>query len=285
MRILHYIAMGFFLLGTFNLAGQEVIQKASATIEKSYGKGIVGVVVYGEKASVKVQGWNGSEVKVLFRPVSRNRDREQAIADLKYIHYSAEREGDKLVVSNSFRGKHEQISSNLTIEIEIFMPHSVAAEITNLYGPVEITNLTSARATVSFGSLRVSNISSECRITTRYSDMELNSVRGILIVNSEKSDILTTDLTASTTINCSYGEAYLGLAGAGPFIVKGHRTEVGVTVEDFENYRYILKAMQGIINLPGGRQVRNELVEKSHESSAGLIDVSTSYCDITILTN
>jgi hypothetical protein len=57
------------------------------------------------------------------------------------------------VIRNSFRGQLEQITSNLSIVIEIFMPSSVPAEITNLYGPVESGNLASMTANVSFGSL------------------------------------------------------------------------------------------------------------------------------------
>ena len=284
MKIFYFIALCLVLQGAGSLAGQETLHKASRVDERSFGKGISRITVYGEKASVTVKGWSGSEVKVLLRPVSRNRDREQAIADLKYIHYSAEKENDNLVVRNSFKGKLEQITSNLSMEIEIYMPASLPAEITNLYGPVEISNLACATAVVSFGSLKITNISTECRVTTRYSDMELNSIRGVLLVNGEKSDILATDLTAATTINCSYGEADLGVSGTGPFTVKGYRTAVEIIVKDFDDYSYSLKAPHGTIKLPDGRQIRNEPAEIRHANAAGFVDVTTSYCDITVST-
>ncbi|HNT94396.1 MAG TPA: hypothetical protein PKJ71_11945 [Bacteroidales bacterium] len=284
MKILYCIALCLAFQGAGSLAGQEILHKASGTDERSFTKGISMITVFGEKASVTIKGWSSSEVKVLLRPVARNRNRDQAIADLKYIRYSAETEGNKLVVRNSFKGQMEQITSNLTMEIEIYMPHSVPAEITNLYGPVDIMNLNTVTAIVSFGSLKVDKISSECMITTRYTDMELSSIRGVLVVNAEKSDILTTDLNASTTINCSYGEAAIGLAGKGPFTVRGYRTAIEINVENFENYSYNLKAPHGRVLLPEGEEAGSEAVELTHRAPAGLIDVSTSYCDITIST-
>lgn len=284
MKMFHYIALCLILQGAGNLAGQEVIHKASGSAERTFGKGISGVTVYGEKASVSVKGWSGSEVKVLFRPVSRNRDKEQAIADLKYIHYYVEKEGDRLVIRNSFKGKMEQITSNLSMEIEILMPASLPADITNLYGPVEIDNIASVSANVSFGSLSMTDIRSTCSITTRYSDIKLTSIHGRLVINAEKSDIRATALSAATEISCSYGKADLELTGTGPLVIKGYRTTVDVTVNEFEKYQYNLKAPQGKINLPQGKQIRNGPVEIQHANPAGLIDVTTSYCDITIST-
>ena len=114
--------------------------------------------------------------------------------------------------------------------------------------------------------------------------MELTSIHGKLIINSEKSDIRATALSAATDIKCSYGKAELELVGAGLLVVKGYRTTVDIMVDEFEKYRYSLKAPQGKINLPQGKQVRNEAVEIQNTNPVGLIDVTTSYCDISIST-
>ncbi len=282
MKILHCMAMSLVLLATCNLAAQEVMQKASKTEERNFGKGISKIYVYGEKASVTVRGADVSEVKVLLRQVSRNKNKEQAVADLKYIHYSAEKEGDILVIRNSFRGEPGKITSNLSMEIEIIMPASLPVEITNLYGPVEAGHLASLTAGVSFGSLRLSDITSEMRVTTRYSDMELTSIRGSADIIAEKSDILMTALEAATVIKCSYGTADIELAGAGPLVVKGYRTAVNISLDEPGKYQYALKAPQGRIIMSDGKQYRNQPVGIIPQFPAGLIDVTTSYCDITI---
>ncbi len=284
MKILRHIILALLLLASGSLAGQDMVHKASAVDEKSFGKGVSRVSVYGEKASVTVKGWSGPEVKVVLRPVSRNSDREKAVADLKFIQYYAEKEGDRIVIRNSFRGEMEKITSNLSIVIEVFMPASVPAEITNLYGPVVISNLSDVTANVSFGSLAITDISSGCIITARYSDMELTSVRGSLDVRSEKSDILARELSASATLDCSYGTANLEFSGNGPLKVNGHRTTVEITVEDFGRYSYTLNAQQGKVMLPGGRSAGKEKVEIQHKGNSGMIDVTTSYCDITVST-
>jgi len=282
MKILQYMTLSLVLLGTCDLAAQEVMQKASGSDERSFGKGISAVSVYGEKASVTVRGAAVSEVKVLLRPVSRNKNKEQAVADLKYIHYSAEKEGDILVIRNSFRGELEQITSNLSMEIEIIMPSSLPAEITNLYGPVEAANLASVTAIVSFGSLRLTDISSSTAITARYSDMELTSVRGKADIEAEKSDIMMMATEAATVINCSYGKADIELTGYGPLIVKGYRTTVDISLDEPDKYQYALRASQGRVIMYDGKQYRNQPVEIKPLNPAGLIDVITSYCDITI---
>ncbi len=282
MRILQYMTLSLVLLGTCDLAAQELMQKASGSDERSFGKGISAVSVYGEKASVTVRGAAVSEVKVLLRPVSRNRNKEQAVADLKYIHYSAEKEGNILVIRNSFRGELEQITSNLSMEIEIIMPSSLPVEITNLYGPVEAVNLASVTASVSFGSLRLTDISPATAITARYSDMELTSVRGKADINAEKSDIMMKATEAATVINCSYGTADIELTGSGPLIVKGYRTTVKISLDEPGKYQYALKTPQGRILMSDGKQYRNQPVEIRPPAPAGLIDVTTSYCDITI---
>ena len=282
MKLLHYIALTSVMLWTFNLAGQEVIQKASGSDERSFGKEIKAVSVFGEKASVTVRGADVAEVKVLLRPVSRNSDKGKAVADLKYINYSVEKEGDRLIIRNSFRGNPGQITSNLTMEIEIVMPNSVQADITNLYGPVKISNIASVNVSVSFGSLRLTGISSESIIKARYSDMELEAVHGKLEITSEKSDINATALDATTDINCSYGTANFETVGAEPLTVRGYRTTVNIRVDDPGKYQYNLRSPQGTIIMPDGKQYRNQPVEVTPRSPAGLIDVTTSYCDITI---
>lgn len=282
MKILRHIILALLLLASGSLAGQDMVHKASGAYERSFGKSVSRVSVYGEKASVTVKGWSSPEVKVVLRPVSRNSDREKAVADLKYIKYYVEKEGDRLVIRNSFMGKLDQITSNLSIVIEIFLPSSVPAEITNLYGPVVISNLNDITATVSFGSLAITDVGSECIITARYSDMELTSLRGSLAVRSEKSDILARELSAASTLDCSYGTASLEFSGTAPLTVKGHRTTVEINVDDFRRYSYNLNAPQGKVILPGGGQAEKDKAEIRHPGNAGLIDVTTSYCDITI---
>ncbi len=284
MKVIHHITLVILLLATGNLAGQDMVHKASRADERSFGKGVSRVSVYSEKASVTVKGWSGSEIKVLLKPVSRNTDMEKAVADLKFIRYYAEKEGDRLVIRNSFTGKMEQITSNLSISIEIYMPVSIPAEITNLYGPVIVSNLSEATVAVSFGSLAVTDIGSKCNITARYSNMELTSVHGALAVRSEKSDIRALRLSAASTLDCSYGTANLELSGPGPLTVKGHRTTVELTVDDFGRYRYILEAQQGKVILPDGRQEGKEKVVIQNTDNAGIIDVTTSYCDIRVST-
>lgn len=282
MKLLHHIVLTFVILWTCNLTGQEVIQKASRSDLRSYGKEIKMVSVFGEKATVTVRGADVTEVKVLLRPVSRNSDREKAAADLKYINYSVEKEGDRLIIRNFFRGNPGQITSNLSMDIEIVMPHSVQAVITNLYGPVKISNIALVNATVSFGSLHLTGISSESIIKARYSDMELEAVCGKLEITSEKSDINVAALDAATVINCSYGTAELETAGPGPLIVRGYRTTVNIMADEPGKYQYNLRSAQGTIIMPDGKQYRNQPVEVTPLSPAGLIDVTTSYCDITI---
>lgn len=284
MKIVHHIALSLLILATGNLAGQDMVHKASRVYERTFGKEVTALAVYGEKAAVTVREWNGTGVKVLLRPVSRNSDKEQAIADLKYIQYYAEREGNRLVIRNSFRGKLEQITSNLSIEIEVFMPASLKAEITNLYGPVVISGLADVAASVSFGSLSVTDVNSTCIITARYSNTELISIRGSLDINSEKSDIRARALSAAASIKCTYGKVDLELAGTGPLTVRGNRTTVNVSVDRFESYGYILNARQGKVILPGGRQAGKDAVEIRQQGQTGLVDVTTSYCDITIST-
>jgi len=284
MKIHLHMALTLFMLTSSSLAGQDMVHKASGVDERSFGKGVSRVSVYGEKASVIVKGWSSPEVKVVLRPVSRNSDRDKAVADLKYIQYYAEKEGDRIVIRNSFRGELEKITSNLSIVIEVFMPSSVPAEITNLYGPVVISSLADVTASVSFGSLAITDVSSTCTLTARYSNTELISIRGTLDINSEKSDIRARALSAATSIKCSYGRADLDFEGTGPLTVKGHRTTVEINVDDFRRYSYNLNAPQGKVILPGGVQAEKDKAEIRHPGNAGMIDVTTSYCDITITT-
>ncbi len=284
MKILNYIALCLILQGAGNLAGQELLHKASKVDERTYVKGISKISIRGEKASVSLQGWNRSEVKVLLRPVSRNTDKEQAIADLKYIRYDAIQEGNLLVITNSFEGELEQFTSNLSMEIEVLVPFSMPAQITNLYGPVQIENLASVSANVSFGSLSLTSISSNCSIAVRYSDIELNSISGKLDIKAEKSDIRAKTLSGTSTINCSYGEAHLALVSNGNLAVKAYRTGLTVEVDVFEKFRYLLDAKGGNINLPQGKKIRDKVVNIQPAGASGQIDLSTSYCDISIIT-
>jgi len=284
MKILYHIALCLMLQGAGRLAGQELMHKASKVDEKKYTKGIDAISIRGEKASISVKGWSGTEVKILLRPVSRNTDKTQAITDLKYIRYEAVQEGSQLVVTNSFEGELEKINSNLSMEIEVLAPFSMPVQITNLYGPVLIENFATVTANVSFGSLSLANISSDCSLTARYADIGLNSISGKLVIKAEKSDIRAKALGGTSVIECSYGEANLDLAPYGQLHVNAYRTGLTVEVDVYEDYSYRLEAKNGYVYLPQGKQIRDKVVDIQHAGASRLVDLNTSYCDINIIT-
>jgi len=284
MKIPFLLFLGLMLQFAGELAGQELMHKASRLEEKNYSKGVSSVSIRGEKASVSVRGWNGSEVKVIFRPVSRNSDKRLAIADLNYIRYLAVQEGEKLVISNTFEGEMDKITSNLSIEIELMVPVSMPVQVTNLYGPVIMGNLATAKANVSFGSLSLNNISSSCQIEVRYTDIELQSISGKMELKAGKSDIRARGLGGESAIDCSYGKVELALAPNAQVVVRAYRTAISVEVHEPDQYSYRLEAKQGSIFLPQAQPIKNNMVDIQHPGVSGKLDLSTSYCDISIIT-
>ncbi len=282
MKGIRYISLLILLLGFQSLAAQEVVRKASKTEEKVFEKDISQVSVYGEKAQISVKGWESNTIKVILKPVSRNKVEKQAIEDLKYIKYYAEKEGNLLVIRNSFRGEAEKITSNLGIEIEVFVPQSIPVSITNLYGPVYAADLNEVDTEISFGSLRLTKINTSGTIQARYSNMELNAIRGELTVNAEKSDIMATDLSAHSIITTSYGKTDLYLSGNGDLAVNGYRTAIDITLESLEKYNFRLEAAHGGVNLPARNEPIKTKVEIRHPDSTARIEATTSYCDINI---
>lgn len=284
MKILRVISFILVLMNFNELMPQEVIHKAFLEKEKLFGQEIKEITIVGEKASISVRGWNGNHIKTILRPVARNMDKDIAISDLKYIGFYADQEGDKLVVRSFFKGNAEKVKSNLSIEIEMLVPNGIPLAITNFYGSVIVENIFNADVDVSFGSIKMKDIKQSGRIVSRYSDIEGINMNGMLDIHSEKSDIILKGLNAATEVSSSYGKAEIELIGNSPVTIHGFRTTIEIGVDDFEKFNYRLSAREGEIILPYRNYNKMETLEINNPGAGNLVDISTSYCDISITT-
>ena len=283
MKLIRNILLFLTLLGVSEAYGQELVHKVSKEISDNFDQEIQEVHVRGEKASVTVSGWSKDYIQVNLKPISRNTSKKEAISDLKFIRYEAYMEGKNLLIKNSFKGKNEKISSNLSMEIEILMPGAIPIQISNLYGPVKATELSNIKLDVSFGHIAIAHISGYASITARYSNMTISRALGALHIQAEKSDINADGIDAMTSITSKYGKADLKLSASDQSLrMDAYRTEVKIEVDAFEEFNYSLSTTYGTISTPGFSSEKKEKLQISHDENNKDIEVSTTYSDITI---
>jgi len=283
MKICKHILLIIMLLYAFETIAQEVVQKVSKPENKRFDQKIDKLLVMGEKASITVVGWSNNYISVKLTPISRNANKSIAITDLKFIKYSASIENNQLVVKNSFEGENEKISSNLSIEIEISVPNATPVVVKNLYGTVKLMSLTHVNTEVSFGKIILDKISGNSTIHSRYSDITLNDILGTINITAEKATIEATSIDATTKIESQYGKIVFDARSNHQSIqIKSQRTEAIITVDNFKRFNYKLSTTFAKIKIPDkdlGKELNYSML---YADKNKLIEIITTYCDITI---
>jgi hypothetical protein len=284
MNKLFYILTVVPFLFLFTAKAQQEVFKVSKPVTYNFTNEVKYIEITAEKATVSTEGWEKNHIEVQVTVISRNANKKIAEADLKVIKTTVNQIGSNLFLKNYFEGKNTTIGSNLSVEYHLKVPSNIALKITNLFGRVYINNHAGLlMVNVSYGTAELIEISGTTKLTSHYCSVSGNKITGKFNCNAEKSDISLNAMQALVNMESKYGEIMLSLSPNPQNVtINSQRSKVTVNVPN-SAFNYKLKTIHSEIYLPGQLKSFGDFYENSNNKNASLINISTSYCPITII--
>ncbi|MBI1223947.1 MAG: hypothetical protein GC192_01805 [Bacteroidetes bacterium] len=295
-NILKLIISIVLLLYSENMQSQTTLQVVTKVMENTFPyKNGTEVNIEGEKAEIKVETWNRTEVKVLVELISKHADKKTAQADLDQMVYSTEQAGMNLYFRNyvsTLKGAKKP-SSDLKAIYTITLPADCPVYLKNNYGLTQVSNLSrSLKVNSQFSRITMENVSGLVGIDTRFGDIEGSNVDGNVTINSRRSDITLHDIKGTWNINSQYGVMKFFTNPSPDLLtmnISAEKSDVYFFDPKPNYYGYTLTAHYGNITVPNDLkfnylQNTSELKKAIFSSKIGKsnISIKISFGDIVI---
>ena len=249
------------------------------------------LVIKGEKATINVSSWDGNYFNIEIRLVSKNRDKKKAEKDLNILKYEVTESNSYYLLQNYFSSeKYSNVKSNLSAVYNIKVPKTTRLDITNIYGNVNLKNLTSlASLKNSFGEIHISNIAGDCSVRSYYSDVWVRDANLTFSCSADKSDIEMVNISGKISIKSSYGSlSFSAGSNLKQFNVDAKRTSIDFFTKSLNNYNYSLSTKYEALNIPSGW--KQKIIKESNYTKLNLVngknhplvEINTTYCQILI---
>ena len=281
------------LLNAASLLAQEKIQVVTKTVERSFAlEADASLVVRAEKAEVRVRGWDRPEVKLTLRLIAKHPERSVAEGDLSALRYQIDTEGAQKIIRNFFRIREgsSSINSNLQAQYDLRVPQRCRLRLKNRYGNVQVVNLNAdLDLTVEFGEIQLDEVRGKVILDVAYGDVEAQRVNAAVTGVAKKSNLNFEELAGTLSLESSYGEiAVTTLDVLESLSIRAARTEVSFATPDPMHYQYQLTTSYDQIKttLPGtwqnGGLLGQEQIFTSLPAGQPNIIIHTSFSPITI---
>lgn len=295
-NILKLLIPNLLLLSAVMAQGQTTLQVVTKVMENTFPyKNGTEVNIEGEKAEIKVETWNRSEVKVLVELISKNTDKKTAQSDLDLMVYSTEQAGKNLYFRNylSTAKGGKKPSSDLKAIYTITLPADCPVYLKNNYGLAQVSNLSrSLKVNSQFSKINMENVSGLIGIDTRFGDIEGSDIEGNVTINSRRSDITLHDIKGTWNINSQYGTMKFFTNPSPELLtmnINAEKSDVYFFDPKPNYYGYTLTAHYGNITVPNDLkfnylQNTSELKKAIFSSKIGKsnISIKISFGDIVI---
>jgi hypothetical protein len=276
-----------------SVIAQQKVQVVTKSISRSFtGINVLNPIISAEKATIIVNGWDKTEIKVTMKLISKNLDRKKAETDLTILKYAIKETKQSIQLSNFFEneGNYKGITSNLSAYYELWCPANSKIQITNLYGEITIKTFT-GEVTIKSGFCQISLIQLNGKLTMESSYDNMNADHSNLTckINADKSDMVFRDIAGNFNIKAQYGSISADPSTKlNTLIVDALRTNVKLTINNFTDFNYELKTSSDHILIP--EEYQKMIMVKSKEKSftyksnkqQNVIHINTTNCPIEI---
>lgn len=290
------LTSGLLLLGIFlagRLMAQGKVQVITKTVEKnfSYKEG-ESIQLEGEKSKIKVVGWQGKEVKVKLKLISKALTRQVAEQELAYQRYILEKRKGVLYLKNYFalpKGK-AQLNAILLAEYEVWVPAEVSFQITNSYGHVHVANISGHTSIDSkYGNITLENTKGHGIYKSYFGDFTATNIAGQITCSFAHTKTSIEGITGSASFKNTLGDISIsGLTNLSSLTVDAAKSDIQLFINQLNLYQYQMESHFGEVTLPA--HFKSNTVNYSPEVSRWqygakglpLIKVSTSFGKITL---
>ena len=218
--------------------------------------------IHNSYGTVEIEPGDEGRIVVSIEKRVRASSRELAEELESELSFSIDEQAGRYVVVSNRSLLDNSLRRRFRTSLRIRIPRDSSVEVSNSYGPVEISNLTGEQVVDNrYGAVRLSRIDGDIRVGDRYGPVSADGVTGDVSVTNR------------------YGPVTLNLIGGSANVENRY---AAVEVTDIEG-RAVINNRYSIIEVRGaGGDVRitgrNNLVEL--EEVQGDVDVDTSYRDV-----
>ncbi|MDO1449494.1 DUF4097 family beta strand repeat-containing protein [Rhodocytophaga aerolata] len=253
------LTSGLLLLLVFfagRLIAQGMVQVITKTVEKNFScKEGESIQLEGEKAGIKVMGWEGKEVKVKLKLISKALTRQVAQQELDYQRYILEKRRGVIHLKNYFalpNGK-AQLNAILLAEYEVWVPTGASLQITNSYGNVHVAN-TSGNTSIDsrYGNISLENMNGRGDYKSHFGDFTATTIAGQITCSFTHTKTSIQGITGSASFKNTLGDIYIsGLTGISSLTVDAAKSDIHLSMNQLNHYQYQLESQFGEVTLPG----------------------------------
>lgn len=242
-----------FFFCTNTLAAQQV-HVVSKKVETSYPyKAGYELNLEGEKAEIRVESWDKTEVGIQIELISRHPDKGIAEEALSYIQYKIEKVDNKIYIRN-YLDENSDPDKNAQLHVKYFIrvPAQCPVYVKNIYGLATFQDLeNSLRIFSQFTKLGLDNIQGNMEITTRFGNMEGRHLNGQVQIESRRSDIQLSHLSGNYDLNTYYGKIFLSeLEELLSLNIQAEKSDIFLENLESQLFGYQINASNASLNLP-----------------------------------
>lgn len=186
----------------------QELQLASKTIEQTFPyQHSTEVNIEGQKAEVYIETWEREQVAVRLVLESLHPDRQQAAAGLERMAYQLEQIQGKVYVRNYAKGGGSSPDGpSLSAKYFIRVPADCPVYLKNHFGSASISNLNSRLQVNSrYTQIGLENVQGVIDVSTRFGDLVGRQLDGTMTVNARRSNIDLHEIRGTYDITSQYG--------------------------------------------------------------------------------
>ncbi len=253
------LLFGWFGLLTFfgNAQQNTVLQVVTKRINKEFAyKDMYEVNIDGDRAEVSIETWDQPVIRIQIDLVAKHPDKETATRDLEYLQYITQRVKNKIYLRNYLsvpEGQGEP-ESKLKAVYLIKVPAECPVYLKTNYGQADIENLSNRlRVNSRFSQINMQNIRGWMDINTFFGELFGTKLDGNVAITSRRSDMTLRDLSGRFDINAQYGILNI-FASTGLLDLNLHadNSQVFLHTPDLAGFHYNLIAQNSKLQLPSG---------------------------------
>lgn len=291
----HILIVCFLLLASlWSVQGysQKQLQVVTRSIEKSLEYiNNESLTIIAEKSSISISQWDKNYILINLKLISKHPDLEVAKRELAYLEYDIKRQGNGYTLRNYFSAtdKIRKVKGNLLASYTIKVPKGCNLDVTNLYGTLNLTRLTSDfKGKFKFVDVKLIDHKGKGEVESFFGDIMAENYSGAFKAKLEKSDLKLIAFDGSLDVESNYGEIEVDGGDHEKMNINGNRTKIIFSTLSIESYNYALQNTLGEIDLPSSMDTKSTgqqgvvSFNKEYGSNNDLVKISTSYSSITL---
>jgi hypothetical protein len=237
------------------LVAQGKVQVITKTVEKHFSYKVgESIHLEGEKAGIKVIGWQRNEVQVKLKLISKALTKQVAEEELEYGRYILEKRKGVIYLKNYFalpKGK-AQINAILLAEYEVWVPTGSSLQITNSYGTIHVVNHSgNTSIDIRYGNISLENVDGQGDYKSYFGDFIAKNIGGQITCSFNHTKTSIEGITGRVTFKNTYGDISIsGLIDVSSLTVEATKSDIHLLLDKMNFYQYQLESQFGEITLP-----------------------------------